>query len=155
MYRAYSTQKPHHRQSYGNQGYYGAQQQPPYGNGGYRAPTGPPPGADPQLWQWFRAVDTDASGGITVTELQSALVNGVSCMLTRCSFQSIDLFAMSQEIVRVSPPYLLNVNHLSYSALCRKTLIWIRFVFFAHSSPSFCTFLACADSGSFFRRLKC
>ncbi|RDX56896.1 EF-hand, partial [Polyporus arcularius HHB13444] len=37
---------------------------------------GPPPGADPQLWQWFSAVDTDRSGAISVTELQAALVNG-------------------------------------------------------------------------------
>jgi Ca2+-binding EF-hand superfamily protein len=36
----------------------------------------PPPGADPQLWQWFTSVDEDHSGSITVTELQSALVNG-------------------------------------------------------------------------------
>ncbi|KAF7789542.1 hypothetical protein EIP86_000488 [Pleurotus ostreatoroseus] len=41
-----------------------------------RAPTGPPPGADPQLWQWFNAVDADRSGSISVTELQAALVNG-------------------------------------------------------------------------------
>ncbi|KAL0947392.1 hypothetical protein HGRIS_013506 [Hohenbuehelia grisea] len=47
--------------------------------GGYPsqyAPQGPPPGADPQLWQWFSAVDTDRSGAISVTELQSALLNG-------------------------------------------------------------------------------
>ncbi|KAH9951312.1 EF-hand [Amylocystis lapponica] len=47
--------------------------------GGYpaqRPPAGPPPGADPQLWQWFSAVDTDGSGAISVTELQNALVNG-------------------------------------------------------------------------------
>ncbi|KAI0748010.1 hypothetical protein C8Q80DRAFT_1169586 [Daedaleopsis nitida] len=31
---------------------------------------------DPQLWQWFSAVDTDRSGAISVTELQAALVNG-------------------------------------------------------------------------------
>ncbi|KAF9458658.1 EF-hand [Collybia nuda] len=37
---------------------------------------GPPPGADPQLWQWFSAVDLDRSGSISVTELQTALVNG-------------------------------------------------------------------------------
>ncbi|KAH9180312.1 hypothetical protein EDB89DRAFT_2216779 [Lactarius sanguifluus] len=37
---------------------------------------GPPSGADPQLWQWFSAVDTDRSGSITVNELQAALVNG-------------------------------------------------------------------------------
>lgn len=36
----------------------------------------PPPGADPQLWSWFSAVDTDRSGAITVQELQSALLNG-------------------------------------------------------------------------------
>jgi len=47
----------------------------PYGspNPGYR---GAPPGADPQLWQWFSSVDSDRSGTITATELQSALVNG-------------------------------------------------------------------------------
>ncbi|EIN07732.1 EF-hand [Punctularia strigosozonata HHB-11173 SS5] len=44
----------------------------PYGGGGY----GPPPGADPQLWQWFSSVDVDRSGSISVTELQRALVNG-------------------------------------------------------------------------------
>lgn len=37
---------------------------------------GPPAGADPQLWQWFNAVDADRSGAISVNELQSALVNG-------------------------------------------------------------------------------
>jgi len=36
----------------------------------------PPSGADPELWQWFCAVDTDRSGTITVLELQSALLNG-------------------------------------------------------------------------------
>ncbi|KAI0313080.1 EF-hand [Amylostereum chailletii] len=35
----------------------------------------PPVGADPQLWQWFSAVDVDRSGAISVTELQAALVN--------------------------------------------------------------------------------
>ncbi|PWN25921.1 EF-hand [Jaminaea rosea] len=38
--------------------------------------TGPPPGADPQLWSWFIAVDGDRSGRISARELQSALVNG-------------------------------------------------------------------------------
>ncbi|KAI9064323.1 EF-hand [Trametes sanguinea] len=57
---------------------YGApqQQQQYYGQQAYGAPAGPPPGADPQLWQWFSAVDTDRSGAISVTELQAALVNG-------------------------------------------------------------------------------
>ncbi|KAI7860553.1 hypothetical protein BDC45DRAFT_105084 [Circinella umbellata] len=36
----------------------------------------PPPGADPQLWYWFQAVDTDCSGFLTVDELQRALING-------------------------------------------------------------------------------
>ncbi|CAO3683028.1 unnamed protein product [Umbelopsis ramanniana] len=39
-------------------------------------PQGPPPGANPQLWSWFKAVDTDNSGSLTVDELQRALVNG-------------------------------------------------------------------------------
>lgn len=46
---------------------------PQYGSQAYR---GPPPGADPQLWQWFSAVDVDGSGSIDVSELQTALVNG-------------------------------------------------------------------------------
>ncbi|PIL23886.1 hypothetical protein GSI_13637 [Ganoderma sinense ZZ0214-1] len=64
------------------QGYYGhATPAPGYATTpapGYGAPPppGPPPGADPQLWQWFSAVDTDRSGAISVTELQAALVNG-------------------------------------------------------------------------------
>jgi len=51
------------------------------GSGGYPGyaqgpPQGPPPGADPQLWEWFSAVDTDFSGAIDANELQAALVNG-------------------------------------------------------------------------------
>ncbi|OCH89419.1 EF-hand protein [Obba rivulosa] len=60
---------------YGGGGYGGGA---PAGPGGF-APTmsrGPPPGADPQLWNWFTAVDTDRSGNITVHELQKALING-------------------------------------------------------------------------------
>ncbi|KZP23624.1 EF-hand, partial [Athelia psychrophila] len=37
---------------------------------------GAPPGADPQLWHFFSAVDADHSGSISVNELQTALVNG-------------------------------------------------------------------------------
>lgn len=48
--------------------------QPSYGGGHYQPP--PPPGADPQLWQYFTAVDADRSGSISVGELQQALVNG-------------------------------------------------------------------------------
>ncbi|KAH6897949.1 hypothetical protein BKA70DRAFT_1315168 [Coprinopsis sp. MPI-PUGE-AT-0042] len=50
-----------------------------YGGGGFQPPGGhkpPPPGADPQLWGWFTAVDTDKSGMIHATELERALVNG-------------------------------------------------------------------------------
>lgn len=43
--------------------------------GAYQQPPGPPPGGDPQLYQYFSAVDQDRSGSISVTELQSALVN--------------------------------------------------------------------------------
>lgn len=39
-------------------------------------PQGPPPGANAQLWGWFKAVDTDNSGQLTVDELQRALING-------------------------------------------------------------------------------
>ncbi|XP_072167871.1 sorcin-like isoform X1 [Diadema setosum] len=59
---------------------YGA---PPAGHG-YGAPGynpgytqgGPPPGADPTLWSWFKAVDQDNSQAITAEELQKALLNG-------------------------------------------------------------------------------
>lgn len=44
------------------------------GHAGYGQ--GPPPGADPQLWEWFSTVDADRSGAIDVHELQAALVNG-------------------------------------------------------------------------------
>ncbi|KAF8558412.1 EF-hand [Imleria badia] len=36
----------------------------------------PPVGADPQLWQYFAAVDTNRSGALSIGELQNALVNG-------------------------------------------------------------------------------
>lgn len=67
------------QQQYG-QGY---GQGPPPGYGGYGGgfshqppAAGPPPGADPMLWQWFNTVDTDRSGHISVHELQKALING-------------------------------------------------------------------------------
>ncbi|SAL99747.1 hypothetical protein [Absidia glauca] len=54
--------------------------QAPYGYGTpqqQHQPSGPPPaGTNPQLWTWFKAVDTDGSGQLTVHELQRALVNG-------------------------------------------------------------------------------
>lgn len=76
---------------YGGQGSYGA---PPPAQGSYggapgagyggaaggfapaAASRGPPPGADPQLWSWFQAVDTDRSNHITAPELERALING-------------------------------------------------------------------------------
>lgn len=39
-------------------------------------PQGPPSNVNPQLWSWFKAVDTDNSGQLTVDELQRALING-------------------------------------------------------------------------------
>ncbi|KAI9316240.1 hypothetical protein BX666DRAFT_1859552 [Dichotomocladium elegans] len=36
----------------------------------------PPANANPQLYQWFKAVDTDGSGQLTADELQRALING-------------------------------------------------------------------------------
>ncbi|KAI8066814.1 EF-hand [Gongronella butleri] len=56
-----------------NQGYPPPNQGYPPQN--YGAPA-PPPNADPQLWAWFTAVDTDRSGQLTADELQRALVNG-------------------------------------------------------------------------------
>lgn len=35
-----------------------------------------PAGADPQLWQYFSAVDTNRSGALSIGELQNALGNG-------------------------------------------------------------------------------
>jgi len=85
-YGGYGGQPPPQQQHgagyQGGGGYQGHQ-----GGGGYPgyAPPpppqrGPPAGADPELWHWFSAVDTDRSGSITVTELQSALVNGTSSL---------------------------------------------------------------------------
>lgn len=74
--------------SYGNYGGGGGYGPPPTGGppgygggapGGFAPPPhqgGPPPGADPQLWNWFTAVDLDRSGHITVDELERALING-------------------------------------------------------------------------------
>ncbi|KAI0301717.1 EF-hand [Multifurca ochricompacta] len=57
---------------------YGGQYAPPgyHGAGGFAPRHDPPLGADPQLWQWFVAVDRDRSGHISVVELQRALING-------------------------------------------------------------------------------
>ena len=41
---------------------------------GYGAPQ--QPAVDPQVQQWFNAVDSDRSGQIEAKELQKALVNG-------------------------------------------------------------------------------
>ncbi|CAL1704350.1 unnamed protein product [Somion occarium] len=78
QYRPHSARPINQSISYGGQPGYGGQSG--YSGGQYAppqyVPQGPPPGADPQLWQWFSAVDTDRSGAITVNELQAALVNG-------------------------------------------------------------------------------
>lgn len=57
---------------------------PAYSPTAYYQGGGPPPGVDPQLWQWFSAVDSDRSGAISVTELQTALVNGKSAKDKEC-----------------------------------------------------------------------
>jgi Ca2+-binding EF-hand superfamily protein len=72
---------PAYDQSYGGApggGYGGAHGYGGGGPGGFSQPppAGPPPGSDPQLWNWFVSVDTDRSGAISVTELQKALING-------------------------------------------------------------------------------
>lgn len=69
----YGAGNLHHSQSVSSRRGY----TPSYSNQpGYSYSPGPPSGADPQLWQWFSAVDTDRSGSISVNELQAALVNG-------------------------------------------------------------------------------
>jgi len=68
-----------------NQGYGGYTNPPPPQQAVYpghapqpsRKPP-PPQGANPEIWYWFSTVDADGSGSISVTELQSALVNGNS-----------------------------------------------------------------------------
>ncbi|KIM87575.1 hypothetical protein PILCRDRAFT_815136 [Piloderma croceum F 1598] len=79
--RPYSHSQSHTHRPQGSQGsnIYGTPNvastgRPGAGYAGYQQ--GPPQGADPQLWQWFQAVDVDRSGSITVNELQTALVNG-------------------------------------------------------------------------------
>ncbi|PPQ78527.1 hypothetical protein CVT25_011799 [Psilocybe cyanescens] len=69
QYRPPSSRTPEPRYGSGRPGY-------PQAQPGFQQPYGPPPGSDPQLWQWFSNVDSDRSGSITVIELQSALVNG-------------------------------------------------------------------------------
>jgi hypothetical protein len=54
---------------------------------------GPPQGGDPQLWQWFTAVDTDRSGSISLQELQQALYNGSSFSLIACGDWMTQLLA--------------------------------------------------------------
>jgi peflin len=81
----------------GAQAYGGAAQ--PYQSPRYAQAV--PQGADPQLWQWFNAVDADRSGSISVNELQAALVNG----------------ALSMELGHSAVP-LLSPNN--YCPFCRK-----------------------------------
>ncbi len=97
----------HHSQSVSSRRGY----TPSYSNqSGYSYSPGPPAGADPQLWQWFSAVDTDRSGSISVNELQAALVNGQPSL--PCSFSIVQL-TYPQETGRVSV-----LNHFDVRAVC-------------------------------------
>lgn len=80
---AYGSAPPSGGAGGGGGGHYGASSSPypPSSYGGsrpqaYTSHSGPPPGADPQLWTWFVSVDRDGSGHINPVELQQALVNG-------------------------------------------------------------------------------
>lgn len=68
--------QPYGAAPYGGQPPYGA---PPGGAPGYgqQPPpqAGPPPGVDPNVYNWFTSVDQDKSGKITAIELQQALTN--------------------------------------------------------------------------------
>ncbi|XP_047460802.1 peflin [Mugil cephalus] len=57
----------------GHYGGYGGQ--PHGGHYGHHAPSGVPPGINPEAYQWFQTVDTDRSGFINMKELKQALVN--------------------------------------------------------------------------------
>jgi len=78
----YGRNQSQHNASYG--GHRPSYQAPPPNGYGpphgapaqWRGPPQPPQGADPQLWQWFTAVDSDRSGAISAHELQAALLNG-------------------------------------------------------------------------------
>jgi len=64
----YGAQAPQYGGAYGGGPGLGTFPSP----GGYAMP----PGADPQLWNWFTSVDLDRSGAITALELERALING-------------------------------------------------------------------------------
>ncbi|KAI9230420.1 MAG: hypothetical protein DHS80DRAFT_12471 [Piptocephalis tieghemiana] len=69
---------PQQQQQYPPQGHQQQQQYPPQGQQQQQQHQVPPapPGADPQLWYWFSAIDTDRSGRLSAPELSRALVNG-------------------------------------------------------------------------------
>ena len=85
---------------------------------GYSYSPGPPApaGSEPQLWQWFSAVDTDRSGSISVNELQAALVNGQ--LLSHLSFvQLTDILVTgnwSSELSRIAYFLMAHPSHPCY-----------------------------------------
>lgn len=119
-------------QSYGQQNHYhtNIHSAPPaqypqhsrhgYQQGGHRDhyQQGPPPGVDPQLWQWFSAVDSDRSGSISVTELQTALINGQSSWVDYLVIESPE----PQETGQVSE---LNLAGTAHDTILGQVLIWI------------------------------
>ncbi|KAH7909712.1 hypothetical protein BJ138DRAFT_1154591 [Hygrophoropsis aurantiaca] len=76
----------------------------------YSYQQGPPVGEDPQLWQWFTAVDTDRSGALSVTELQNALVNGETFVLI--AFQETG--QVSLRVLLWPPPIFLGDFFVRY-----------------------------------------
>ena len=76
-------------------------QNPNQHGGGF--PSGPHNG-DPQLLQWFNAVDTDRSGSISVAELQAALVNGQHSFHHIISNRGLTDLGIIQETGQVSVP---------------------------------------------------
>lgn len=102
--------------AYGAGGYGGGYGAPPVG------PPGLPAGADPQLWQWFNAVDADHSGAISVKELQSALVNGLSLLIRHLSL-FFQLIPMLQGIGQVR----FDLVHCRVAVLSQFLLLKIEF----------------------------
>ena len=82
-----------------------------------RSHRGPPPGADPQLWQWFSSVDADRSGAISATELQSALVNGMCSDLLKVRIYAKQMLLFSKE----TGPVEFNILLLMYYGVLIRT----------------------------------
>ncbi|GLB35098.1 putative EF-hand domain pair [Lyophyllum shimeji] len=86
----------------------------------------PPSGADAQLWQWFCAVDSDRSGSISVTELQTALING--------NWTSFDLDTVKMLMGIFDTDRSGSINYTEFAGLWKYISDWSG-LDFVYSSP--------------------